>query len=242
MIPWKLLDRAPVPGDGGELTLFIRDQEYSIRVGAIELMNSRVYSREDALSKLGCERIRDRKKARVLIGGLGMGFALATALDNLNADAEVVIAELVPGVFEWNRSVFGHLAGHPLRDRRVTTREMDVARVIREDRARFDAILLDIDNGPDGLTRRSNGWIYSNAGIASCYAALRPTGVLGIWSAGPDRAFVKRLHRGASVDEIEVGSRSKHRGARHTLWFATPPSSAPQQAGTRGVAGKRTRV
>jgi spermidine synthase len=224
MIPWKLLDRVPVPGDGGELTLFVRDQEYSIRVAHIELMNSRVYSREDALSKLGCERIRDRKKARVLIGGLGMGFALATALDNVAADAQVVVAELVPGVIRWNREIFGHLAGHPLRDRRVQMREMDVARVIREGRAGFDAVLLDVDNGPDGLTRRSNGWLYSDAGIASCRAALRPSGVLGIWSAGPDRAFVRRLNRGNfSVDEVEVGSRSKHRGARHTLWFATPP-------------------
>jgi spermidine synthase len=224
MIPWKLLDHVPVPGDGGELSLFVRDQEYSIRVAQVELMNSRVYAREDALSKLGCERIRGRKKARVLIGGLGMGFALATALDNVGADAEVVVAELVPGVFKWNREIFGHLAGHPLRDRRVTSREMDVARVIREGRVGFDAVLLDIDNGPDGLTRRSNGWLYSDAGIASCRAALRPQGVLGIWSAGPDRAFVRRLNRGhLSVDEVEVGSRSKHRGARHTLWFATLP-------------------
>jgi spermidine synthase len=224
MIPWKLLDQVPVPGDGGELTLFVRDQEYSIRVAQVELMNSRVYAREDALSKLGCERIRDRKKARVLIGGLGMGFALATALDNVGADAEVVVAELVPGVIRWNREIFGHLAGHPLRDRRVTLREMDVARVIREGRGGFDAVLLDVDNGPDGLTRRSNGWLYSDAGIASCRAALRPKGVLGIWSAGPDRAFARRLSRGQlAVDEVEVGSRSKHKGARHTLWFATLP-------------------
>jgi spermidine synthase len=211
-----------VPGDGDELTLFVRDKEYSIRVAHIELMNSRVYGREDALSKLGCERIAGRKKARVLIGGLGMGLALATALDNVAKDAEVVIAELVPGVVKWNREVFGHLAGHPLRDRRVTLREMDVARVIKEGRGGFDAILLDVDNGPDGLTRRSNSWLYSDAGIASCRDALRPAGVLGIWSAGPDRAFVRRLNRAAlHVDEVEVGSRSKHRGARHTLWFAT---------------------
>jgi spermidine synthase len=224
MIPWKLLDRAQVPGDGGELTLYVRDQEYSIRVAQVELMNSRVYAREDALSKLGCERIRGRKKARVLIGGLGMGFALATALDNVGPDASVEVAELVPGVLEWNREIVGHLAGHPLRDRRVITREMDVARVIRESPAGFDAVLLDVDNGPDGLTRRSNGWLYSDAGIASCRAALRPSGVLGVWSAGPDRAFVRRLHRAnLSVDEVEVGSRSKHRGARHTLWFATLP-------------------
>ena len=224
MIPWKLLDRAPVPGDGDELTLFVRDQEYSIRVGAIELMNSRVYAREDALSKLGCERIQGRKKARVLIGGLGMGFALATALDNVGKDAEVVIAELVPGVIKWNREVFGHLAGHPLRDSRVTLREMDVARVIKEGRGQFDAVLLDVDNGPEGLTRRSNDRLYDDRGIVQGLAALRPDGVLGYWSAGADRAFLKRLKRAAtSVDEVEVGSRSKNRGARHTLWFASRP-------------------
>jgi spermidine synthase len=223
MIPWKLLDRTPVPG-GGELTLFVRDQEYSIRVGAIELMNSRVYAREDALSKLGCERIAGRKKARVLIGGLGMGLALATALDNVGKDAEVVIAELVPGVVRWNREVFGHLAGHPLRDRRVTLREMDVGRVIREGRGQFDAVLLDVDNGPEGLTRRSNDSLYGDAGIASALAALRPDGVLGYWSAGADRAFLRRLRRAATtVDEVEVGSRSKHKGARHTLWFVSSP-------------------
>jgi spermidine synthase len=230
MIPWKLLDTAPVPGDGGELTLFIRDEEYSIRVGNIELMNSRVYGREDALSELGCARIAGRKKARVLIGGLGMGFALATALRHVGADAQVVVAELVPGVIKWNRETFGHLAAHPLRDRRVVLREMDVARVIRESAGGFDAVLLDIDNGPDGLTRRSNGWLYSDAGIASCRAALREAGVLGIWSAGPDRDFVRRLHRNQlQVDEVEVGSRSLHRGARHTLWFATPPTRKPAQ-------------
>jgi spermidine synthase len=226
MIPWKLLDRTPVPGDGDELTLFVRDEEYSIRVGSIELMNSRVYAREDALSKLGCQRIEGRKKARVLIGGLGMGFALATALDQVAKDAEVVIAELVPGVIGWNRKLLGHLAGHPLRDPRVTLREMDVARVIKESRGQFDAILLDVDNGPEGLTRRSNDRLYDDRGITDALAALRPGGVLGYWSAGADRAFLRRLRRAAaSVDEVEVGSRSKHKGARHTLWFASSPRS-----------------
>lgn len=226
MIPWKLLDRATVPGDGDELTLYSRGDEFSIRVAHVELMNSRVYAREDALSKLGCARIRDRKKARVLIGGLGMGFALATALDNLAPDAEVVIAELVPGVVKWNREVLGHLAGDPLKDRRVTLHEGDVARAIREPQSGFDAILLDVDNGPEGLTRRSNDWLYSDTGIAAGRDGLRSAGVLGIWSAGPDRAFVRRLNRAAlSVDEVEVGSRGHGRGARHTLWFATRPKS-----------------
>jgi spermidine synthase len=223
MIPWKLLDRAPVPGNGPELVLYSRGEEFSIRVATTELMNSRVYSREDPLSKIGCARIRARKKARVLIGGLGMGFSTITALDNLDRDAEVVVAELVPGVVQWNREIFGHLAGHPLRDRRTTLREGDVARVIRESKHGFDAILLDVDNGPEGLTRRSNDWLYSDAGIGYARDALRPDGIVGYWSAASDRAFVKRLKRASlKVEEIEFGAQGRGRGARTVLWIATP--------------------
>src|SRR5882672_6275149 len=132
MIPWRLLDRAPVPDGEGELLLYSRGDEFSIRVAGTELMNSRVYAKEDALSVLGCARVKDRKKARVLIGGLGMGYALATALAALGRDADVVIAELVPAIVKWNRELLGHLAGHPLRDRRVTLREADVGRVLAE--------------------------------------------------------------------------------------------------------------
>jgi spermidine synthase len=222
MVPWKLMGRAPVPGEGPELVLYSRGEEYSIRVGAAELMNSRVYSRDDELSKLGCQRIRERKKARVLIGGLGMGYSLVTALNNLGPDAEVVIAELVPGLVQWNRDVFGHLAGHPLGDRRTTLREADVGTVIREQTRAYDAILLDVDNGPNGLTRRANDWLYSDAGITLARDALRPDGVLGYWSASPDRAFVKRLHRASLlVEELEVRAQNRGRGARITLWLAT---------------------
>lgn len=221
MIPWKLIERAPIPGQEGELVLYQRDEEYSIRVDGAELMNSRMYSREDALSKLGCARVTDRKAARVLIGGLGMGFSLITALDNLGRDAEVVIAELVPGVIRWNREVYGHLAGHPLRDKRVTVRQDDVARILREQKSAYDAILLDVDNGPEGLTRSGNDWLYGDAGIAAARDALRPSGVLGYWSAAPNRAFVKRLKRAQlDVEEIEHGAQGRTRGARQTLWLA----------------------
>jgi spermidine synthase len=223
MIPWRLLDQARVPGSDGELRLYARDEEFSIRVNGQELMNSRAYASEDALSQLGCARIRERKGARVLIGGLGMGFALATALAALERDAEVVVAELVGSVVSWNRSLFGHLAGHPLRDRRVTVRESDVGRVLQERAGAYDAILLDVDNGPEGLTRRENDWLYGRAGLAAARAALRPSGVLGIWSAGPHRAFVRRLHAaGFAVEEIAVTARGQGRGARHVIWLATP--------------------
>lgn len=221
MVPWKKLGRGAVPGDGPDLVLYSRGEEYSIRVGAVELMNSRVYSREDALSKRGCDQVRDRKRARVLIGGLGMGYSTITALESLGPDAEVVVAELVPDIVRWNREVFGHLAGHPLNDRRTTLREADVASVIREQKGAYDAILLDVDNGPEGLTRRSNDWLYSDTGIGYARDALRPGGVLGYWSAATDRAFVKRLHRASLlVDEIEVRSQSRGQGARTVLWFA----------------------
>jgi spermidine synthase len=166
----------------------------------------------------------------VLIGGLGMGYALATALAALGDDAEVVMAELVSSVVTWNRSVFGHLAGQPLRDPRVTLREDDVGRVIKEARGAYDAILLDVDNGPEGLTRAANDDLYGAAGLAAARRALRPAGVLGIWSSGPRPAFVRRLRRaGFDVDEIAVTARGQRRGARHTIWLATPSRARADQ-------------
>jgi spermidine synthase len=222
MIPWRLLDHAPVPNGQGELFLYARDDEFSIRVAGLELMNSRAYSKEDALSVLGCARVKDRPRPHVLIGGLGMGYALATALSALDASAEVVIAELVPAVVRWNREVFGHLAGHPLRDPRVILREEDVGRVLQERPNRYDAILLDVDNGPEGLTRKENDRLYSHAGLARARAALRERGVLGVWSADPDQGFVRRLQRARfSVEEVTIKARGHGRGARHTIWLAT---------------------
>jgi spermidine synthase len=222
MIPWRQLDSAEVPGGEGELRLYARGAEFSIRVAAQELMNSRVYASEDALSEIGCARVTDRKRARVLIGGLGMGYSLRSALTALGSDAKVVVAELVPAVVRWNREVFGHLADHPLRDRRVLVREDDVGAVIAEQKAAFDAILLDVDNGPNGLTRLENDTLYGDEGLLRAKAALRPRGVLGIWSAAADRAFVKRLKKaGFEVDEIPNRSRNGGRGSRHTLWLAT---------------------
>lgn len=184
-------------------------------------MNSRVYAKADALSELGCARVRQRPRARVLIGGLGMGYALATALAGLERDAEVVVAELVPSVVAWNRSLFGPLAGYPLNDPRVTIREADVGLVLKEGRGAFDAVLLDVDNGPEGLTRQANDQLYTPAGLASARAALRPDGVLGIWSAGPRQGFARKVQAaGFEVEEIPITARGGGRGARHVLWLA----------------------
>jgi spermidine synthase len=230
MTPWKLIDRAPVPGGEGEMSLYARGEEFSIRVAGQELMNSRLYAVEDALAKLGCEQVRQRRAPCVLIGGLGMGYALATALRTLGRDARVVVAELVPAVVTWNETHLGHLAEHPLRDDRVTLERADVAAVMKQATAAFDAILLDVDNGPDGLTRASNDWLYGRAGLASAARALRPQGVLGVWSTGQEPAFVRRLRAaGFEVDERSAPSRGK-RGARHTIWLATQRRVSRAQA------------
>lgn len=221
MNPWVLLDSAQVPGNGGELRLYQRDDDYSIKIaGHGELMSTRVHGSEDALAERTCARLVDCVKPRLLIGGLGMGFTLAAALRLAGEQAQVVVAELVPAVVEWNRGPLGVHAGHPIQDPRVLVREVDVARILKTEQQAYDAILLDVDNGPEGLTRRENDWLYSMNGLNAAYAALRPQGVLAIWSASPDRVFMQRLRKvGFDVDEVRVRARGK-KGARHIIWFA----------------------
>lgn len=221
MTPWILLDSAAVPGNDGELRLYRRNDEFSIKVvGGSELMNSRVHGSEQALAEQTCARLADSVKPRLLIGGLGMGFTLAAALRHVGDQARVVVAELVPAVVEWNRGLLGECAGHPLQDPRVTVREGDVARVLKAGQQAYDAILLDVDNGPEGLTRRQNDWLYGMDGLNAAYAALRPRGVLAVWSAGPDPAFLQRLRKvGFKVDEVRVRAHGS-KGARHIIWFA----------------------
>lgn len=222
MTPWILLDRAQVPGNGGELRLYQRDDEFSIKiVGRGELMNSRVHGSEDALAEHTCTRLADCAKARLLIGGLGMGFTLAAALRHVGDETQLVVAELVPAVVAWNRGPLGACAGHPLRDPRVTVREGDVAHMLKAEQQVYDAILLDVDNGPEGLTRNENDWLYSVNGLNEAYAALRPRGVLAVWSAGPDQDFSQRLRKvGFEVDEVRVRAHGS-KGARHIIWLAS---------------------
>jgi spermidine synthase len=221
MIPWELLDCAQVPGSSGELRLYRRGKEFSIRVSGCELMNSRAHGSEDALAELACAKIVDRYCPRVLIGGLGMGYTTAAALRRLGTGGQVVVAELVPAVVDWNRGPLADLAGRPLQDARVTVREVDVAGILRTERRAYDAILLDVDNGPDGLSREGNDWLYSQAGLDAAYAALTPKGVLAVWSAGPHGAFAKRLGRaGFEVNEVRVRARGPRGGGRHTIWLA----------------------
>ncbi|KAB7619635.1 spermidine synthase [Alkalilimnicola sp. S0819] len=218
----ELLARAPVPDTGKHLSLYREAGGFSIKIaGRGELMNSRVYGSEKALAELACEGLARRRGARVLVGGLGMGFTLAAALQGLAEDAEVVVAELVPEVVQWNRDLMGEPAGHPLDDPRSTVRVGDVAEVLRDEPGGFDAILMDVDNGPEGIIRRENDWLYTVQGLEATRAALRPGGVLAVWSAGPDRLFTGRLHHaGFKTEERTVRPHRKGRGARHHIWLA----------------------
>jgi spermidine synthase len=221
MIPWEFLDSAPVPGSGEARRLYKRGAEFSIRVTGRELMNSRVHVSEGAVAEFACVRLAERPRPRVHIGGLGMGYTLAAALHRLGAEATVIVAECVPAVVAWNRGLLADLAGRPLEDDRVTVREVDVAQLLKAGPQGFDAIVLDVDNGPQGLTRKGNDWLYGRAGLDAACAALRPKGVLAVWSAVPDRLFVQRLRRvGFEVDDVRVRARGSRGGRPHTIWIA----------------------
>jgi spermidine synthase len=225
MIPWIFLDSAPVPGGKGEMRLYQRGREHSIMVDGHELMNSRVHSSEDALAELVCARLTGLTTPRLLIGGLGMGYTLGAALRKLGPQAEVLVAELVPAVVEWNRGYLAEFAGYPLQDPRVSVHEVDVAQQINAESRAYDAILLDVDNGPEGLSRKSNDRLYNSTGLRAAFNALRPAGVLAVWSAGPDPNFSKRLRQtGFAVDEVRVRARGPRGGARHMIWLATRTS------------------
>jgi spermidine synthase len=221
MIPWQRLETAQVPG-GGELRLMRRGAEFSIMFGDIELMNSRLSGSEQALATIACERIRTRKRPRLLIGGLGMGFTLRAALAAVGTDAQIIVAELMPPVLAWARGPLAEIFGTSLTDPRVSVREADVGDLIGSCRSAYDAILLDVDNGPHGLIRKANDRLYDVAGLSAAHAALRTGGVLAVWSSGPDANFVRRLHKtGFVVDELQVNAHGARGGPRHRVWIAT---------------------
>jgi spermidine synthase len=227
--PWVLIDSAPLPDGRGDIRLIQRADEFSIMLGTIALMNSRLSGSEEAMAGLSWRKIHDRPKAHMLIGGLGMGFTLRAALAELPATAKITVAELMPAVVAWARGPMAPIFGNCLEDPRVTIQVSDVGRVMKAGKATYDAILLDVDNGPDGLTVETNDALYSAAGLRSAKAALRPGGVLAIWASAPDRAFTQRLQKaGFTVEEERVRASSKGRGSRHVIWLAinTPPRPA----------------
>ena len=228
MIPWQLLDSAQVPGENKELRLYKRGGEFSIRIDGSELMNSRVHGSEAAMAELVCARITGRPSPQLLIGGLGMGYTLAAALSRLGTEGRVVVAELVPAVVEWNRGPLAALAGRPLEDGRTTVHEVDVAQVIRAHPGTYDAILLDVDNGPRALTREGNDWLYTHAGLEAAFTALRPAGVYALWSASPNPAFTQRLQGvGFAVAEKRVRAQGPRGGGFHTIWLAAVSAPHP---------------
>jgi spermidine synthase len=223
MIPWVQLGTASVPGGDGELRLMRRGQEFSIFAGPIELMSSRLSGSEEALASMTCSRVKERPGPHVLIGGLGMGFTLRTALAELGGNATVTVAELIPEVVAWAREPLAHIHGTSLSDPRVKIFEGDVGALITGVQSRYDAILLDVDNGPAGLMRAANDDLYDAYGLREAHKALKPGGILAVWSATPDPAFEKRMRAaGYRVEDHRVRANSRGSGgARHVIWLGT---------------------
>lgn len=225
MKPLKKLATATIPNNGGELTLFCREDDFSIRLSGVrgELMNSRVYNSEQELAKLGCAHIKNKDNAEVLVGGLGMGYTLASALECVTANSRVTVAELIPEVVEWNQGPLGECAGNPLADGRSQVRLGDIAELIKKQQPDFDAILLDVDNGPEGITHSNNNWLYSTSGIGALYNSLRPDGMLAVWSASADSMFTIQLKKAGFSVEIRTVRARPGKGSRHTIFLAKKP-------------------
>lgn len=222
---WELLDSAAVP-KGGFMRLMRRGAELVIRVDGRELMSNRVHGSEDALADLACDQLEKNKRsldaAKILIGGLGIGFTLAAALRRVGPDAVVTVAELVPAVVEWNRGILGESAGNPVNDPRTVVYTGDVADKIKR-RKEWDAVLLDVDNGPEGLTKETNNWLYDYEGLSALLLCLAPGGVLGVWSAAPNESFTRRLLKVGfrTAVPLRVRARGNKGGMMHIIWICT---------------------
>ena len=225
MDPWIVIERTTVPGSDTELTLWRRDDDFAIRLAGVpgDLMNSRKHHSEEALAELACAHLGAVDDARVLVGGLGMGFTLGAVLRCVPRSAEVIVAELVPGVVEWNRGLLGQCAGRPLDDGRTRVHPGDVAELIKHPAGNFDAILLDVDNGPEAMTAADNEWLYSSPGLRQIYAALRPAGVAAFWSARADQRFASRLRKTGFEVQLRTVRARPGKGSRHTIFVATKP-------------------
>lgn len=226
MIAWENIDRVKIPGQEQEMTLQKRGEEFSIRTSGVELMNSRVHGSEDELASLTCKKLNHGTGLNILIGGLGMGFTLAAALKHTTADTRIIVSELIPAVILWNKKFVGHLSGMPLDDSRVQIKDEDVAKTIRDKKSFWDAILLDVDNGPEGIIRKENNRLYDSSGLKASFRALRPGGILSVWSAGDNEAFTQRLKQcGFHTEKKMTRARHSQKGSRHIVWLAQKPGS-----------------
>jgi spermidine synthase len=219
MKPWEQIAEAITP-DGTSVSLTRHDDEFVILIDRLTLMSSRTHGSEDALAAIGCREARKLKAPCVLIGGLGMGYTLRGTLDRLPPSAVVVVAEMLPAVVEWNRGPLGPLTNHPLRDPRVQLVVGDVAALIRASRARFDAIMLDVDNGPSAFTAAKNRAMYTDGGIKTARVALKPGGVLTVWSTHQDRGFEQRLRAHGFEASCETVRGHGRKGPRHFVFAA----------------------
>jgi len=219
---WKLLDKTEIPNGGGEMELLQRANEFSIRLSGNrgELMNSRLYNSEEALAELGCAHLTSAVNAQVLVGGLGMGYTLAAVLKTVSDTAKITVAELIPAVIEWNRGALGECAGQPLLDGRIDVYAGDVVDLFSKNRPIYDAVLLDVDNGPGGLTHSANNRLYSLNGLKAIYNSMRNEGMLAIWSAGPDDTFLRTLKKASFKVTTQTVRARANKGSRHTIFLA----------------------
>jgi len=218
--PRELIATAKIPGHSGELRCYHHDGAYEVWIDHTELMSSRVYGSEEALAELALERLGHRRAPRILIGGLGMGFTLARTLALVTDKAVVEVAEIVPEIVKWNQELFGHCAGEPLKDPRTKLVMGDVRERIESSPDTYDIILLDVDNGPEGLSRPSNDSLYNKPGLKSLHKALRQDGVLGIWSSSDHQRFDARLRAGRFLVELRHVKARRTKGARRAIWTA----------------------
>jgi spermidine synthase len=219
---WITIESTTVPASDTELTLSQCNGDFAIRISGEsgDLMNSRRHHSEDALAEFACTRLSAIENAQILVGGLGMGFTLAAVLKTVGVSAEVIVAELVPAVVEWNRGLLGRCAGRPIEDGRTRVHLGDVADLLKQRADKFDAILLDVDNGPEPMTHSDNEWLYSLAGLICIYEKLRPEGIVAIWSAKADQAFTNRLKKTGFNVQLRTVRARPGKGSRHTIFVA----------------------
>ncbi len=220
MLPWETIATAKTP-DGTPLTLARRGTEWVVRAGGHMLMSSHSHLTEERMALLALERLSEPKT--VLLGGLGLGFTLRAVLDRMPQDSRVIVAELSPALIEWNKVHVAELAGKPLEDPRVRLQPGDVFKRICEGKSAYDAILLDVDNGPSALVEGANEVLYGEGGIHACLAALKVGGVLAVWSAGPDEKYLERLQRAGFEAKAKTVTTRPIGGVRHTVFVAVKP-------------------